>query len=264
MTAIDDPLVAAPPAEVPLDEAPLVRVIAQIRFPEILAVEQREAVAPFQAALKSTYPVLRETQIQRLVMGAEGFTGPRPKTAWRFIDSDEAWSVTLSPDFLALETRKYESRADFVSRLGVVASALHEHFEPAKVDRLGIRYIDRITGDDVDQIATLVRPEVRGVLGTLAADHALHSVCESVFGVDRAQVRTRWGRMPANATIDPAAIEPLDEPSWVLDIDMYSTAPLSFDVETLTGEARRYAERIYTIFRWAVTDAFLERFGGQR
>ncbi len=51
MTAIDDPLVAAPPAEVPLDDAPLVRVIAQIRFPEILAVEQRDAVAPFQAAL---------------------------------------------------------------------------------------------------------------------------------------------------------------------------------------------------------------------
>jgi uncharacterized protein (TIGR04255 family) len=70
--------------------------------------------------------------------------------------------------------------------------------------------------------------------------------------------------MPPNATIDPAAIEPLDEPSWVLDIDMFSTAPLSFDVETLTGEARRYAERIYTVFRWAVTDVFLERFGGQR
>jgi uncharacterized protein (TIGR04255 family) len=36
-----------------------------------------------------------------------------------------------------------------------------------------------------------------------------------------------------------------------------------FDVEELLNEAQRFAERIYTFFRWAVTDEFLQHFGGE-
>jgi hypothetical protein len=43
---------------------------------------------------------------------------------------------------------------------------------------------------------------------------------------------------------------------------MYGTASRQFDIEQLLGDARNYSERIYAIFRWAVTSAFLERFGG--
>jgi hypothetical protein len=38
MAVIDDPLVAPPPTEVPLTNTPLVRVIAQVRFPLVVAV----------------------------------------------------------------------------------------------------------------------------------------------------------------------------------------------------------------------------------
>lgn len=37
----------------------------------------------------------------------------------------------------------------------------------------------------------------------------------------------------------------------------------SFDVPTLIGKAQGFAERTYTFFRWAVTDTFLRRYGGQ-
>lgn len=70
--------------------------------------------------------------------------------------------------------------------------------------------------------------------------------------------------LPAGGTVDPAAIEPAKEKSWVLDIDMFSGAPMRFDVERVVAEARRHAERVYTIFRWAVTDDFLARYGGKQ
>jgi uncharacterized protein (TIGR04255 family) len=63
--------------------------------------------------------------------------------------------------------------------------------------------------------------------------------------------------------VDPAAIEPAKEKSWILDLDMFSAAPMPFDVERVVEEAQRYAERIYTVFRWAVTDDFLVRYGGK-
>lgn len=259
-----DPLVAPLPMEVPLREAPLVRVIAQLRFPEILRVEQRDFIAPFQEALRDTYPVLRQEQAQEMVLDLRttGLVSEKQRVVWRFNDVEESWRVSLASDFLALETTKYTSRLDFLTRLRAMVEAVNKHLGPKLVDRLGIRYIDRITGSDVDNIAALVRPEVRGITGTTAAEHAAHALSESLFHLPEARVLARWGQLPPGATIDPAAIEPAQQKSWILDLDMFSAAPASFDVEHILANVRLYSERIYTIFRWAVTDAFLRRYGG--
>lgn len=263
MTSIVDPFVAALPAEVPLKDAPLVRVIAQFRFPEILSVEQRDFVAPFQEAIRRTYSVLRQEQTQGILLSPSGAAPAKSQIAWRFSDTEGFWRVSLTPEFLALETTKYVSRSDFFGRLKSLAEALDEHIEPGQLDRLGVRYIDRITGDAVDDIAKLVRPEVRGITGTIAATHAVHALSESMFELPEARVLARWGCLPPGATVDPAAIEPENEKSWILDLDMFSSAPMPFIVEDVVAEAQRYAERIYTVFRWAVTDDFLVRYGGK-
>jgi len=263
MSDAADPLVAPLAAEVPLKNAPLVRVIAQLRYPDILSVEQREFVAPFQEAIRAKYPVLRQEQTLALPPGVPGVTTVRPQTAWRFGDTDGHWRVSLTPEFLALETTSYVSRSDFLGRLKVIAQALYDHIEPAQLDRLGVRYIDRITGDAVDDIAKLVRPEVRGITGTVAAAHATHALSEAMFELPDASLLARWGSLPAGATVDPAALEPVNEKSWVLDLDMFSSKPMPFVVERVVDQARRHAERIYTVFRWAVTEEFLVRYGGK-
>jgi uncharacterized protein (TIGR04255 family) len=260
MSAAVDPLVAPLPAEIALKDAPLVRVIAQLRFPEILSVEQREFVAPFQEAIRSTYSVLRQEQTQGLL--SPGGVAP-PKVAWRFSDAPGHWRVSLTPEFLALETTKYVSRSDFFGRLKSLAEALDEHVGPGQLDRLGVRYIDRITGDAVDDIATLVRSEVRGIIGTTAGAHAVHALSEAMFELPDARVVARWGSLPPGLTVDPAVLEPAKDKSWILDLDMFSAAPMPFAVDRTVAEAERYAERIYTIFRWAVTDDFLLRYGGK-
>jgi len=262
-SAMVDPLVAPPPAEVPLERAPLVRVIAQVRFPEVLSVEQRDFVAPFQEAVRARYPVLRQEHTQGILVGPGGVAPAKPQIAWRFGDTDGHWRVSLTPEFLALETTRYVSRSDFFGRLRVVTEALGEHVEPGQVDRLGVRYIDRITGAAVDDLATLVRPEVRGIAGTVAATHAAHALSESMFELSDARVLARWGRLPPGATVDPAAIEPSEEKSWILDLDMFSAGPMPFVVDRVVAEAERYAQRVYTIFRWAVTKEFLIRYGGK-
>jgi uncharacterized protein (TIGR04255 family) len=256
-----DPLVSPPPEEVPLKDAPLVRVIAQIRFPEILSIEQRSFVAPFQEALREAYPVLRLDQTPGLLVRPAGVAA-KPMVAWRFNDIDGNWRVSLTSEFLALETTNYESRSDFLARFRVALEALSEYFDPKQVDRLGVRYIDRITGSAVDEISALVQPEVRGISGTLAASHADHSLTETLFAVEDARVVARWGQLPPRGTVDPAAIEPAEEKSWILDLDMFSSNATPFVVDRVVEDARRYAERIYAIFRWAVTDDFLRRYGG--
>ena len=263
MTDIDDPLVAPPPTEVPLENAPLVRVIVQVRFPEILSVGNRDFVAPFQEAVRPEYPVLRQEQTQAVLLGPAGMMPVKPQTAWRFADVEGHWRVSLTPEFLALETTKYTSRSDFFKRLRTVVAILNEHIGPKLVDRVGVRYIDRITGSNVDDIVKLVRPEVRGILGTSAASHAAQALSETVFALDNAGIIARWGQLPPNATVDPSAIEPASEKSWILDLDMFSATPAPFDVERVVSDATGYAARIYTFFRWAVTKDFLLRYGAK-
>ena len=259
-----NPLVASPPSEIPLRNAPLVRVIAQVRFPLIASIDKRGFIAAFQEGLRDTYPVLRQETIQGLVVGSQGVAASQPQVVWRFNDVDGKWRISLAPDFIALETTSYSSRSNFLERLQVALSALNEHIGPKIVDRLGLRYIDRIIVQDIDDIAQLVRPEVIGILATPMAASAQQSLGESLFTVPDTQARllARWGKIPSKHTVDPAAIEPVEEPSWILDLDMFSIGPRPFETEDLVAEARTYAERIYTLFRWAVKDEFLRRYGG--
>ncbi len=261
--AILDPFADPTPAEVPLAAAPLIRVIAQVRFPLVTAIEQLEFIAPFQEAIRATYPILRQEQTQQLVLGGSMAPAMRPSTAWRFSSEDAHWRVSLTSDFLALETTRYTSRNDFLGRFEVVVAALVAQVDPKLIDRVGVRFIDRISGDDLDRIGKFIRPEVRGLSGGPAATWVSHSITETVFSRDEVQALVRWGQLPPRVTVDPAAIEPSESPSWILDLDMFSLKPAPFSVERVVTDTRHYMERLYTFFRWVVTDDFLRHYGAQ-
>ena len=103
MTVADyNPLIDSPPKEVPLENAPLIRVIAQVRYPSILKIEDKSFVAPFQEAIRDTYPILQPEQTSGFVIGPQGITQVSPKMIWRFADAKDHWRISLAPDFLAI------------------------------------------------------------------------------------------------------------------------------------------------------------------
>ena len=263
MSQANNPLLGAIPAEVPLVNAPLVRVIAQVRFSEVMLVEDRPFIAPFQEALRGAYPVLQQEQAAGLHLGPQGLMPAMRQTVWRFGDETGAWRVSLSTMFIALETTTYTSRGDFLHRLRFVIEALQAHIKPNLVERLGIRYIDRLVGNDLSALGALVRPELLGLMTTVVAGHAQHALTDMLFDLPSGQLRLRSGILPANAVIDQAAIEPVADRSWVLDLDMSNTTRTKFRVDELMAEAEAFASRIYGVFRWAVTDSFLTRYGGK-
>ena len=265
VTVSGNPLIDAGPKEVLLARPPLVRVIAQVRFPEILSVEKRDFVARFQEAIRADYPVLREEKTQSIFFPrtAVGQAAPAPHTAWRFCDQDDSWRVSLASGFVALETDSYTSQADFMNRLAVVLRAAKDTLAPARVDRLGLRYIDRITGQDFELIQTLVRPEVLGVIATNASNNVVHTLAETLLKSDNPScfVLMRTGVLPPNAVVDLTAIEPVPQMSWILDLDVFGDQAAEFDADWVVKQVDQYASRIYAIFRWVVTDQFLEHFG---
>jgi uncharacterized protein (TIGR04255 family) len=261
-----NPLTSQPPDEIPLKEAPLILVIVQLRFPPILSIEESSFVASFQEAVREKYPILQSEKTSRFIFGPQGLMPTEPQVVWRFADLEGNWRVSLAPDFIALETISYLSRSDFLERLETVLTALDEHIKPASVERFGLRYIDRLTEPDITNLSKLVRPEVAGIVAkeTVLGKYVQQAISESLFDFpeENGQMRSRWGLLPANKTIDPA-VEPIAEPSWVLDLDMSLSTQRTFSVAALMSEAHYFTERIYTFFRWVVTDDFLRRFGGE-
>lgn len=265
MSMPSDPFAGPPPAEVPLAAPPLVRVVAQVRFPVIASIEHKAFIASFQEAIRKEYPILRPEESQSLALGSKGVVQQRTLKSWRFHDATGDWRVALGTAFLALETGRYQSRDDFLGRLRRVLDALVMHIDPGVIDRFGVRYIDRLDASQIPDLPMLVRPEISGILATPLAAHANHALAEGLFDLPdgSGQVLARWGVLPAHGTVDPGAVEPIAAPSWILDVDAFRASSGAFDVEAIISQARGFAERIYSFFRWVVTDEFLRRYGGQ-
>jgi uncharacterized protein (TIGR04255 family) len=256
-----NPLVAAPPEQVPLAKAPLVRVLAVVRFPMLAEIETPEFAATFQKSVGAAYPLAEHETLEIHTPRQDGTMSVANKTVWRFLD-EAGWRASLSRDFLALETKSYLSRPDFLQRFQTILEALTRQVTPARVDRLGVRYIDRIQGQDLADIHRLVRPELAGVANTSLMPQCKHSLTDNLFDLGQELLAARWGLLPANGTPDPSTIEPIPEASWIMDIDMSTSAHSPFATKAICSTAEAFAARIYTFFRWAVTDEFLRRFGG--
>jgi uncharacterized protein (TIGR04255 family) len=271
MTRLPRPLTGPPPSEVPLPRAPLARVIGQVAFPRILAIRNPDIVAKFQEMIRATYPILSEDRMPHIVVPPMGIPHVEEGVAWRFGDSDGTpkWRVSLAPDFLALETTAYLSRQDFLERLRVVTSCFEEALKPTEARRLGIRHINRLSGDAVDRLDKLIKPKVLGIAQpnggspTKLAGAVIHLLTEAQFLTDEGRMLARWGSLPANTTIDPAMLDPIDKPSWVIDLDMFVDTPQPFKSDKLISTAKSFAERVYSVFREMVTDEFLKFYGGK-
>ena len=244
-------------------KAPLERVIAQIQFPVILKIEDKSAVSIFQEAIRRDYPILRELQSQtvQIQMGPNApFALPSVSRIWQFSDAAGAWKVALARDVLTIDTASYRSRADLIARWGMAINALKESFGPDLVDRIGMRYIDRITGIQFKNFESLLNPKLLGSTVAALKSHLKYSLSEATFEVDEGEMLLRWGVMPPQMSPDASAILPLQQESFVLDIDVWSTQQRQFDTKALSLAFQKLAERAYTVFRFAVTDKFLQAY----
>ena len=265
------PLNPTPTPEVPLPQAPLARVVAQVRFPSILAIRNPDRVAGLQEVLRGTYPNLSRDQVHSIEVTGNQTPKVDQDLIWRFADceKDPDWQVSLGVNFVAVETSSYDSRADFLARLRTVLVTVEQTFNPASANRLGLRYIGRLTDEAVERLDELIHPEVLGLdrppgnLDPSLREAVIHQLTETQFLVAGGDcIQGRWGRLPRNTTFDPSALEPVDKSSWILDLDMFTTSPQPFGHEGLVTTATGFAECLYWLFRQMVTVEFLRFYGG--
>ncbi|SRR6266508_3688361 len=258
-----------PVEERPLGNAPLVRVLAQVRHPALLSLAGEAAnqtALRVAEALDDHYPIFEAGRETGIILTPAGVKEHKDSGAgiWRLRNPKETWQVSFGKEFVALETSMYEGRTHFCSQLAVVLSAYVGEVRPPSATRIGVRYTNRITeSQNLTRIKELVRTEVLGPVGTeLPTDAELsHSFSQAQFATIDGGSLLNWGLLPANGVFDPM-LTSTDSPSWILDIDAFHSSKVPFEAQAVTELARSLATRAYTHFRWAVTEEFLNTYRG--
>ena len=266
-TEVDTVFNLAPVPEIRLARAPLEKVLTQVQFsraPALVSDEGEERLA----AVLGRYPVRRQAMALNLVVGLGAAPiDQKSSPTWVFANPSQSWQVTVSDTSVGLETTEYDSRDDFCQRAREAFDAVSSVDLPPIVDRVGLRYVDRLRGDnDLGRLGDYVTSRLCVLHGAVDVDLPIeHSVTETVIRIaDDERLKVRSGLLPPGALFDPVLL-PASEPTWVLDIDVFtSRGGFPFDPASLEERLRRYAEHAYSFFRWATTDAFQRDFQASR
>lgn len=259
---------SGPPVEtIPLEAPPLASVLVQVRFSPVLEVSEEHLAGRVQKALREEYPFLNAESEVAITFSAGVDSPPTamPTRLWRFVSDDQAWRATLASGFVSLETQAYAGHEDFFGRLLRVLTTVEEIVSPPAAERIGVRYTQRLVdAEDLGRLEELVRPEVLGASAVRDGDDGF-SLCltQAQTQFDDVTLSARWGLLAPDAGID-AVIPPLDQPNWLMDIDVYDERREPFEPAVLADRALAHSRRQYQFFRWAVEPAFLLRYGADQ
>lgn len=251
-----------------LKRSPLVLVVAQVRFPTVLRVSDRDFVAPFQEAIRASYPVASEEQEIQMVIGPHGAQQLPGQKQWRFHSRDSQCSLVLSDTAFTLETRNYKDADDFLGRFSEALAALELHVKPALCDRIGLRYVNEIRQPQATNATSwhgLIDPAFLGPIdGELGRRYQVARTIEDISiarGPDEF-ISLKHGFLPEGTTIVPTApnsAAPVVGPFYLLDIDHFLVRRGDFDVAFARETLEKFHSVIYDLFRIALTEQLYRR-----
>lgn len=253
---------------VDLERSPIALAVIQLRFPEVLSVNSDEKlIAAYQDKIRGRYPYFLPGQQFDFIFGPQGIAQqPAAARTWQFKDADQNWTITVTANSVALETRRYTNISEFTNRMAEVVSAVKETFEVVVQERVGVRYVNEIRHPEVEKPSDWRRFMNPALLGPLS-DDAVSSSVESTMqelrlSVPNGSLLVRHGA--AQGTIvapEPGMIAPTGE-FYLLDLDAYDERGQQLDVGPLVGLIRGYNRIIYSLFRWGMNDQLFEYLRG--
>jgi uncharacterized protein (TIGR04255 family) len=237
-----------------LDHAPLELVVFQAKHEVKPVVSEPGSALRIQGLLKHDYPTLEQAATAEFVFeaGPEGMQtsgGEARPVGWRLRSSDNRWTVVLMPDFVALESTGYTTWTHFNERLSELVAAVQEVVAPALLQRVGLRYIDKI------RIQEAARPEewtdwVDSSLLTLASMSEFRSAViasQTITQLDLgdAQIIFRTSCAP-----DPGSAAGY---SMVFDTDCFDSRGRGFNAEEIDTTVNTLHRRSLQIFQGVLT-----------
>ena len=229
-------------------QSQLAEVICQLRFPEILTI-QANAPADFQEAIRDQFPLYLRRQEKPV--NAAG--NSEPVINHQFATADGVWRVNLTSKFISLTCTGYRCWEDFAAHLDKPLVALLQTYRPAPFERIGLRYLNFISrqqlGLEETPFSELIRPCYLGLLSQedVSEDAVSRSTVDyeaAIRGGCRVKLHAGPGKVKRGITEDP-------EVKFIFDQDLYMNGPVQHNL--VPGALQTLHSQADSIFRGAIT-----------
>lgn len=219
------------PDRTTLPGAPLELVVFQVRF------DARPPLSPNQALKVKSLLGNEYDHLEPLANTALNIQmtqdGPQASevqsSGWRFVSRDKRWAVTIFSDQASIECTGYSGWDSFELRAQGLIKVVSSSLKPQLVQRLGLRYMDRIMRPRSKVPADWAGYLAPATLG-FAVSGALARSVESVRTEQSLQLSD------CQATIRTSCAPDNKGPSWhsmVVDTDCYEDRAFAFDDKEL-------------------------------
>ncbi len=245
-----------------LTRSPLALVVCQVKFEELIAPSDARTAVAFHDALggrSGPYPKLEQAISQTInVVGGPGGvqSSAQPRQGWRLRSAEGHWTVVLMPDHVVLETSRYTTWSDdFEPRLNNLLRATALHIEPALEQRLGLRYVDRIT-----EPAVQAPGEWREYINLTFLGAILDDQIEGSIRAAQQQIDVDLGDGIAAGVRHGFFADPSRDgsPTYLLDVDVYRETGQAFDVAGIMATLNIFHERNLQVFQRVMTPKMLD------
>lgn len=249
-----------------LPNAPLVYVLAQVRFTHVPHIEKR--CENFHELVFASYPRLEKERIDQI-----SIEDGQPKIGdslqrWHLSDGSKTTGLILEAGSLVLHTTDYVTSKEFLAELKRVLSEFQQVL-PEKgvlVSRLGLRYVDLLLPEDglvVDEqvIETLRLPDLESIGRPKRMDQVVsYSTATGGTMVIRHRQSTEPNVLPADlfpVRLNPARRlarpRPKDAIVGLLDYDHYIEQEQPFAVDAIVSTFRKLREISSATFKATTT-----------
>lgn len=239
----------------PLQHPPLSEVAFEINFPRQFVVENR--IAEYQQKISEAYPHSEDEFVVRLPPAVAFGKAPKreapgltPVRSFVFQNSGGSRAVKVSVVNFNFVVTDYKDFEDYKKSLMAVLSPGIEIFGLHRVERLGLRYINRISIPD-ERGPEGYRKHVRSFIDlSLFPGAKLNNFLMELrlkLG-EKKNLTIRTGLLPAQPEISSR--------TYLLDFDCYSSEATPLVQQNLPGLLEGYHDAIEDAFRRAVTEKY--------
>jgi uncharacterized protein (TIGR04255 family) len=247
--------------------APLVYVLAEVRYSPILDLAKRAAAV--QELLKPKFPLLEPTAEITLAPGVT------PSTLYAFSDATRRRGVVLSGNGVYYQVTEYETSHEFFQQLGQVLEAIEPVYAKETVIRLGLRYVDAIAIEKGESVFDYITTTMGGTQLDGGEQTRVQCVIERLRSNGGITVRLLSLGIPLYRSPDLPALG-LRHPGWVekamerqvpaatLDTDNWTMTVRSFDAAALLESFKELKNGITETFLKVATEQAVERWKSTR
>ncbi len=231
------------------EKAPLIQVICQLRFPQILRIESQLPVE-FQERIRDEFPILEKATA---TFPQPGLVPPEviqalAGTSYLFHKEDRQTTLTLASDSMSLTTLNYSRWEHFSEEFVIPFTALVELYKPAFFSRIGLRYINAIQREALGlhlPWSALLRRELLGEIAIPEFENNLKAANRTlVVGLsDTSSVLLQHGLVTSGGG---------GEIAYSIDFDFFTDHKTEVENarETLNG----FNKIVGRAFRWCISD----------